>query len=700
VSYLNFALELSALPAPGRYRISVNSPIGQTSVDVSSPFTAAELENYLAVFGRETAGITRAQETQTAREFGDRIFNFLIRNNEDVNAAYFASLERAGSEGLRIRLSVENAGELARLPWEFLRDPSREFLALSRSTPVIRYSPQLTLRRPLNITIPLRVLVMISAPRGLPELDVEGEWQRLQEATADLQARGLLLLERLDDATLIALQRKLRSNEYHVFHYIGHSDFNASTQQGVLVFEDELDHDKPHVITGEALGRELGEENTIRLVVLNSCHSARRSDRDVLAGIASGLVARGIPAIVAMQFAISDLAAKAFAEEFYRVISENLPIDSALSEARRAIANRVGSIEWATPVLYMRSEDGVLFLPTMTAPTTKQQLSRRTILAGIATLFALALLVGVLQATWPSIQRLLGLVTATPSPTAVPADLPDLQVSAARISPNRPAPGQIFRMSVTITNAGAADSGPFRYSWDASLLPPVLQNSFVAEVDNIPPGASKNVSFPFSYGWWGSYNSLVLADIDSQVFESDERNNRRPFDIALDNVPFDVDFTLLPSNEIVNPPFTLGTEEFAPWNLTFAVSEASRPDCATTSIQLVDVDGDIVLQALAIDPLPADCENQALSIAITRSPVSSAQVGIVPSADGAASLTYFADSAGTQPVFQLFDTPVAANAAVLLGPNDGQNRQIRRIDVRLSNQPARLTRLILSPPAG
>ena len=699
MSYLNFALELSALPAPGRYRISVNSPIGQTSVDVGSPFTPEEIEHYLAIFARETAGLTRAQEAQAAREFGDRIFNFLIRNNEDVNAAYFASLERAGNNGLRIRLSVENAGVLSQLPWEFLRDPSREFLALSRSTPVIRYSPQLTLRRPLNITIPLRVLVMISAPKGLPELDVEGEWQRLQQATADLQARGLLMLERLDDATLIALQRKLRSAEYHIFHYIGHSDFNTNTQQGVLIFENELDHDKPQVITGEALGRELGEENTIRLVVLNSCHSARRSERDVLAGIASGLVTRGIPAVVAMQFAITDAAAKAFAEEFYRVISENLPIDSALSEARRAIANRVGSIEWATPVLYMRSEDGVLFLPTMTAPTQKPQMSNRTLLAGIATLLLLAVFVGVLQATWPSMQRLLGLVTATPTPTTVPAELPDLQVSAVRISPSRPAPGQIFRVSVTITNAGTGDSGPFRYSWDASQLPPVMQNSFVAEVDNIPPGASKNVSFPFSYGWWGSYNSLVLADIDSQVFESDERNNRRPFDITLDNVPFDIDFTLLPSNEIVNPPFTLGVEEFAPWNLAFAINEISRPDCASSSIQLVDISGDIVLQPLAINPLPADCSNQTLSISISRKAASNAQLEVLPSVSGTISLNYFADAAGTQNVFQLLDTPVTANTALLLGPTDEQDRQIRRIDVRLSNQPVRLTRLVLSPPA-
>lgn len=705
MSYLNFALELSALPAPGRYRISVNSPIGETSVDVDTPFTQEEVTRYLAILSRQSVGSTRAQEAQTAREFGDRLFSFLIRNNENINAAYFASLERAsnsGSDGLRIRLSVENAGALSRLPWEFLRDPSREFLALSRSTPVVRYSPQLTLRRPLNITIPLRVLVMISTPKGLPELDVEGEWSRLLEATASLRERGQIALERLDNATLIDLQRRLRGGEYHVFHYIGHSDFDAGNQQGVLVFEDEQDPDRPRIITGEALGRELGEENTIRLVVLNSCHSARRPEGDALAGIASGLVARGIPAVVAMQFAISDSASKVFAEEFYRSISESLPIDTALSEARRAIANRLNNIEWATPILYMRSEDGVLFLPTFVAPgSAARPLSNRTLVLGIAALFGLAVLVGVLQASWPMLQRLFGAPTPTPTitPTAIPSDLPDLQVSAIRISPNVPGPGQIFRVSVTVTNAGTADSGPFRYSWDASLLPPILQNSFVGDVENIPPGASKNVSFPFSYGWWGSYNSQVLVDIDSQVFESDERNNRRPLSINMSNAPLDVDFTLLPSNEIVNPPYTLGTDEFAPWNLAFAIAEASRPDCVSTSMQLVDVNGDIALQPLAIDPLPDDCASQTLSVTIGRRAVSDAQIEIVPSLNGVLTLTMFASETGTQPVFET-SIGVTAGELTRLGPTDSVPRQIRRIDLRLDNQPVRITRMILAPPTG
>src|SRR5690606_31747086 len=103
---------------------------------------------------------------------------------------------------------------------------------------------------------------------------------------------------------------------------------------------------------------------TIRLVVLNSCQSAASNSANPFAGIASSLVTRGIPAVVAMQYRISDAAATVFAEEFYRALTDTLPIDSAVSEARRAIANRLHNLEWATPVLYLRSADGILFTRT------------------------------------------------------------------------------------------------------------------------------------------------------------------------------------------------------------------------------------------------------------------------------------------------------------------------------------------------
>ncbi len=62
-----------------------------------------------------------------------------------------------------------------------------------------------------------------------------------------------------------------------------------------------------------------------------------------------------------MQSEISDAAAKVFAREFYCAIAEGNPVDAAVCESRKALFNEDFGQEWATPVLYMRSHEGLLF---------------------------------------------------------------------------------------------------------------------------------------------------------------------------------------------------------------------------------------------------------------------------------------------------------------------------------------------------
>ena len=63
-----------------------------------------------------------------------------------------------------------------------------------------------------------------------------------------------------------------------------------------------------------------------------------------------------------MQFEISDAAAILFAEELYtNLIGRQDPIDAAVAEARKAIYIELGTVEWATPVLFMGDVDVELF---------------------------------------------------------------------------------------------------------------------------------------------------------------------------------------------------------------------------------------------------------------------------------------------------------------------------------------------------
>ncbi len=74
-----------------------------------------------------------------------------------------------------------------------------------------------------------------------------------------------------------------------------------------------------------------GDQTVLRLVVLNSCEGARTTLTDPYAGVATTLVRLGVPAVVAMQFEISDEAAIVFAEELYtNLIGRQDPIDAAV----------------------------------------------------------------------------------------------------------------------------------------------------------------------------------------------------------------------------------------------------------------------------------------------------------------------------------------------------------------------------------
>lgn len=362
--YRDFDL-LIQLAAGGYQARVVNSPGGEGSHFFEAPFQELEIENYLFRFNPSRQGVRGAfsSEEQAAAKFGEGLFKAVFRG--DVQDCLIRSLDetRRSQEGLRIRLRLTDVPELASLPWEYLYDKPN-FFALSSETPIIRYQHLTELIEPLEVTPPLRVLVMISSPSGYPRLKVGQEWGKLQKALRGLEERGLVKLERMHAATLPALQEQLRqatkNNEgYHIFHFIGHGAYLNNAQSGILILEN--DKKQGEKVSGITLGTYLRDHRSIRLVVLNACEGARASTHDPFAGTAQSLVQKGIPAVIAMQFSITDTAAITFAKNFYAAIADTYPVDAALSEARRAIYGPGDNVEWGTPVLYLRAPDGQIF---------------------------------------------------------------------------------------------------------------------------------------------------------------------------------------------------------------------------------------------------------------------------------------------------------------------------------------------------
>ena len=342
------------------FRVVAAGPSGEATGTFQVPISEIELENLVLRISRPRQTVRRidSPEMELVRRFGNELFDSIFQSRvRDVYRDSYAQA-RAEGKGLRITLALADASDLMNLPWEYLYDdPS--FLSISTWTPVVRYLNLPRARRPLPVTTPLRILGMVSAPSDALVLDVEREKRLLEEALMDLVGSGGVEISWLEKATLRGLQRGLRRGPYHVFHFIGHGGYDHAAEDGVLLLEDE--EGRGRVVSGSQLGTMLADHTTLRLAVLNACEGARTSVDDPFAGVAASLVQREIPAVIAMQFEITDRAAIVFAGEFYAALADGYPVDSAVAEARKAIFADANDIEWGTPVLFMRVPDGRIF---------------------------------------------------------------------------------------------------------------------------------------------------------------------------------------------------------------------------------------------------------------------------------------------------------------------------------------------------
>jgi hypothetical protein len=148
---------------------------------------------------------------------------------------------------------------------------------------------------------------------------------------------------------------------WHIFHFIGHGDFDPVSEEGRIALMDEEDGDA-RFLHAEDLAQLLKDHWDLRLVLLNSCKGAQGSEHDAFSSTAATLVRPGIPAVLANQYEISDDAAIEFSRAFYEAVADGLPLDAAVGEARTSLSIEIGdTLEWGTPVLYMRSPDGCIF---------------------------------------------------------------------------------------------------------------------------------------------------------------------------------------------------------------------------------------------------------------------------------------------------------------------------------------------------
>ena len=332
---------------------------------------------------------------QLAKSIGMELYEILLPS--PIRGTFERSRDAARSlnEGLRLRLSFgrpydrqaastrrgpdsDGAPEgtydylLGSLPWELLCNPeNHRFLGNQSETPVVRYLDLGERIEPLDVEPPLKVLAVIASPE--PDESKRYRFTKFDPAPQRLileqaiQGGNYLQLRFPERPTLPAVHDELIGAEragkpYHAVHFVGHGSFNKKNE-GVLLFESDYG-DGEHLVTGRELADQLTPD--VRFVVLASCHTGkipllRAGGQHPFTGVASALVAARKSAVVAMQFSVSEEAAAAFAGKFYEAIDANAPIDDAVTQGRLAIqVGREEDVEWATPVLFMRSRDGQL----------------------------------------------------------------------------------------------------------------------------------------------------------------------------------------------------------------------------------------------------------------------------------------------------------------------------------------------------
>src|ERR1044072_8577849 len=358
IKYVDFEISVRH-DAGDEYVVRAKSGRGKAEIRFANPFNEDKRKvvrstlTAAALRSSSTKAKMRgsaAPEVREMKDFGALLFQEAV--NGPVREFYQKCQAQADREGagMRLRLSLDQSVD--DLPWEFLC-LNDDFMALNPRSPVVRYIEGAASCSLVKVEYPLRVLVVIAKPSDEVPLDTDAEKESITAALKPLTDQGIVHLSFIEgNNTWGKLMDALLPNRTHILHFIGHGAFDETNNEGVLIMADE--DGKTQVVDSERLRVLVQGRSRLALIVLNSCLGTLGGDAQPFSSVAAGLGKSGIPAGIAMQFEISDDAAREISQIFYTSLSLNMPVDAALTEGRRRIflSNR-NSLEWATPLLFM-----------------------------------------------------------------------------------------------------------------------------------------------------------------------------------------------------------------------------------------------------------------------------------------------------------------------------------------------------------
>lgn len=364
MSTSSLTLTLTPEQRPGRFVLtcdSVSYPIAfRPETDVILGDLLRRLHPVLSG-GRDLS--KKYTSVELLQAVGTRLWQELLPETASAEKrGVLADELRTGTTPLLLALPAS----LASLPWELLCDPLQpgDVGFLARRRPVVRLISGGTDLPPL--APPLRVLLLISSPLGLNEMqrfDIESERAAVENATREVREAGLLHLLVEDIVTPRRVLQTLLHFKPHIMHYVGHGNYDE-VAGGYLVWEDE--QGEPLLMYEKHLADLLGPY-TLRAVLLHSCQTASSDARTEFRGVAGALLNAGIPAILAQQAGFTYASSQHASEMFYTALSSGLGLAKATFEARQALV-QADRPDWTVPVLQVTA-GGLASMLDMAAPS-------------------------------------------------------------------------------------------------------------------------------------------------------------------------------------------------------------------------------------------------------------------------------------------------------------------------------------------
>ncbi len=303
---------------------------------------------------------------------GRQLWRLLLAN--EIGTALLDKLEDPELQPMRLQLVFHDDADttLRGLPWEFLHGPGNEgFLAgrtqllLTRHVPIQRSRRKLM---PVSSHDRLRVLLVAA----LPEEDRDVRTWRGKQALTKLHKElrnisGLDTLEPIETWDSDEITRRLArarddGKPIHIVHVVGSCKGPPGEPRIFLGGEGDGYVDPQPVV--DVLGADAAG---LQLVVLQLCDLEDGDASENFERLAPDLVTKGVPAVLALQYAaLADEVG--VGRELYERLVKGERIGSAVQESRQALLAKVDR-RFATPVLYL-GEDGPLVREVARPPSS------------------------------------------------------------------------------------------------------------------------------------------------------------------------------------------------------------------------------------------------------------------------------------------------------------------------------------------